>query len=285
MADKKEEKKSKNPQSTGKKEDPRDKTSGEKAVASRSAGAKPGGAKSAGAKSGGAKPNGVKSPVSKSAATKPAGKASGGAKDTVAKSDASGTEQEPDENQSYLKDLMAISGHGGLFRFVSQGRSGIIVESLETGKRMQAFASMKVSSLEDIAVYTSEKEVQLEEVLAAIHKYENGKEAISPKSDADDLKDYFSAILPEYDRERVYVSDIKKILGWYNLLLKHNLIEPGKHAGKSHEKKEDDRHDHPNATAKPTPRAPLKKETGGVHSRVDKRASAKRIPQAGKKSP
>jgi len=143
------------------------------------------------------------------------------------------TETTEEKEESYLKDLMAISGHGGLFKFVSQGRSGIIVEHLETGKRMQAFASMKVSALEDIAVYAKEEEIKLEVVFTAIHKYENGKEAISPKSDSDDLKDYFGAILPEYNRERVYVSDIKKILGWYNMLLKYDLIETGKPARKS----------------------------------------------------
>jgi len=135
------------------------------------------------------------------------------------------TVQEQEENQSYLKDLMAISGHGGLFKFISQARNGIIVESLETGKRMNAFATMKVSSLEDIAIYTEEEEVPLKEVLISLHEYENGGEAISPKSDPDELKDYFSAILPEYDRERVYVSDIKKVLTWYNLLLKYDLLK------------------------------------------------------------
>jgi len=143
------------------------------------------------------------------------------------------TGQEQEEKQSYLKDLMAISGHGGLFKFISQARNGIIVESLETGKRMNAFATMKVSSLEDIAIYTEEEEVPLQEVLIGLHEYENGGEAISPKSDPDELKDYFSAILPEYDRERVYVSDIKKVLTWYNLLLKYDLLKfdeekPGK---------------------------------------------------------
>ncbi len=150
--------------------------------------------------------------------------------------------------ESYLKDLMSVSGHGGLFRFVSQGRNGIIVESLDTGKRMQAFASMKVSALEDIAIYTEDEEVKLEEVLAAIHKYENGKEAISHKSVAEDLKDYFSAVLPGYDRDRVYVSDIKKVLSWYNLLLKYDLIEIGK--GKPAEK----------APEKPAEKSPAKKE-------------------------
>ena len=146
--------------------------------------------------------------------------------------------EEDEKEESYLKDLMAVSGHGGLFKFVSQGRNGIIVEHLETGKRMQAFATMKVSALEDIAVYTEDEEIQLAEVFTAIHKYESGKETISPKSDGDDLKDYFGAILPEYDRERVYVSDIKKILGWYNMLLKYDLLEIGKPAKKSPAKKD-----------------------------------------------
>lgn len=148
------------------------------------------------------------------------------------------TDQEQEEKQSYLKDLMAISGHGGLFKFISQARNGIIVESLETGKRMNAFATMKVSALEDIAIYTEDKEIPLEEVLVSLHKYENGGEAISSKSDPDELKDYFSAILPEYDRERVYVSDIKKVLVWYNLLLKYDLLKADeeKPAEKSAEK-------------------------------------------------
>ena len=137
-------------------------------------------------------------------------------------------EKEEEKEESYLKDIMAIGGHGGLFRFVSQGRNGIIVESLESGKRMHAFTSMKVSALEDIAIYTKDEEIQLEEVLARIHKYENVAETISPKSNTDDLKDYFSAVLPKYDRDRVYVSDIKKVLSWYNLLLKYDLLKTDK---------------------------------------------------------
>ncbi len=178
------------------------------------------------------------------ASEKPPTKAAESQASKAAEKPATGTsekpaaEKKPEEKESYLKDLMAISGHGGLFRFLSQGRNGIIVESIETGKRMQAFATMKVSSLEDIAVYTDNEEVQLETVFEAIHKYENGAEAISPKSEPDELKDYFSAVIPEYDRDRVYVSDIKKILGWYNLLLKHNLIETGITAKKSADKKD-----------------------------------------------
>jgi hypothetical protein len=172
------------------------------------------------------------------------GKSTEPAKDPAGKSTGTETGKDTDQSgkeESYLKDLMAISGYGGLFRFVSQGRNGIIVESIETGKRMQAFASMKVSALEDIAIYTEEEEIPFEEVVAAIHKYENGKETISPKSDPDELKDYFGAVLPSYDRDRVYVSDIKKILNWYNLLLKYDLMlvggkkSTGKKAGKETE--------------------------------------------------
>lgn len=136
-----------------------------------------------------------------------------------------GQETKEEQEESYLKDIMAIGGHGGLFRFVSQGRNGIIVESLETGKRMQAFTTMKISSLQDIAIYTDGEEILLEEVFRRIRKYENDGEAISPKSDPDDLKDYFSAVIPGYDRERVYISDIKKVLGWYNFLLKKDMLE------------------------------------------------------------
>jgi hypothetical protein len=231
-----------------------------------------------------------KSEASKSSTSKSpdAGQDASGTKAAKEKPAESSTGAEPEEDQSYLKDLMSISGHGGLFRFVSQGRNGIIVESLETGKRMQVFASMKVSALEDIAVYTGDKEVQLEEVFAAIHKYENGKEAISPKSESDELKDYFSAILPDYDRERVYASDIKKILSWYNLLLKENLIEIGKIASHDHDKSHDPldevRKDPTHAQAKPVIRSTVKKEAGGTHSKAaETRIPGKRITAGGKK--
>ncbi len=147
--------------------------------------------------------------------------------------------KEAKEEDSYLKDIMAISGQGGLFRFVSQGRNGIIVESIETGKRMQTFTTMKVNALEDIVIFSEEEDIKLEEVFSRIHKYENGAEAISHKSDPGDLKDYFSAVIPEYDRDRVYVSDIRKVLNWYNLLHKYKMLkseEPEKEVKKTSEK-------------------------------------------------
>jgi len=136
-------------------------------------------------------------------------------------------EEQPEEKESFLKDIFSISGKGGLYKYVSQARNGIIVEHLESKKRIQAFATMKVSSLEDIAVFTEEEEVPLEEVLKKIYDSENGGEAISHKSDPGTLKEYFANIIPEYDRERVYVSDIKKILMWYNILQGFKMLQFG----------------------------------------------------------
>lgn len=123
-----------------------------------------------------------------------------------------------------LKDILAISGQPGLYRLISQARNGIIVESLETGKRLPAHASAKISALEDIAIFTDSEEVPLVDVFKNISDKEDGKAAISPKSSGDELKAYFEQILPEYDRDRVYVSDIKKVMTWYNILQNLDLL-------------------------------------------------------------
>ncbi len=117
-----------------------------------------------------------------------------------------------------LKDILSISGKGGLYKYISQGRNGIIVESLHDKKRINATAAAKISSLEDISVFTEDGEVSLEELFKRIKDKENSGPAISHKASNDELKKYFAEILPEYDRERVYVSDIKKIINWYNIL-------------------------------------------------------------------
>lgn len=124
-----------------------------------------------------------------------------------------------------FKDIMAISGHSGLFKFVSQGRQGIIVESLLDAKRTNIPTSAKVSSLSDIAIFTNDGEIAFKEVLKKIKETENGSQAISHKSEDKELKKYFEKILPNYDRERVYTSDIKKVINWYNQLQSLNLLE------------------------------------------------------------
>ncbi len=123
-----------------------------------------------------------------------------------------------------LKEIMSVSGQSGLYRYISQGRNGIIVESFSDKKRSFVNASSKVSSLEDIAIFTSEEEVPLKQVLKSIFEHENGGPAPDPKSSPEELKAYMEKILPTYDHERVYVSDIKKLVTWYNTLLSLNML-------------------------------------------------------------
>ncbi|NPA37246.1 MAG: hypothetical protein GXO47_10405 [Chlorobi bacterium] len=139
-----------------------------------------------------------------------------------------------------LEGILSISGHGGLFKMVSQAKNSIIVESLVDGKRMPAYATSRISALEDISVFTEEGDVKLEEVFKKIFEKENGEKAINPKkASSGELKDYFESVLPDYDRDRVYVSDIKKILSWYNLLIEKDLIDISEDNDNKTEKEED----------------------------------------------
>jgi hypothetical protein len=123
-----------------------------------------------------------------------------------------------------LKGILAISGQPGLFKMVTEAKNSIIVESLLTGKRMPAYSTSKISALSDISVFTITGEVQLKEIFKKIQ--ENGK-LIPSKASTNEIKSFFEEILPEYDKDRVYVSDMKKIIQWYQLLSDQNLlIEP-----------------------------------------------------------
>ena len=123
-----------------------------------------------------------------------------------------------------LKGILAISGQPGLFKVLSEGKNGVIVESLLTGKKQTAFASAKMSTLEDIAIYTTHEDFPLKQVFRKISDLENGNAAINSNSKPEELKKYFEKVLPDFDRERVYVSDIKKVLTWYNLLHEKGLL-------------------------------------------------------------
>ena len=124
-----------------------------------------------------------------------------------------------------LKDIMAISGKGGLFRFIAQARNGIVVESLEDKKRHVAPATARVSSLDDIAIFTVDEEVPLADIFFKIHEKGEGKETLSHKAATAELRSFFEELVPDYDEERVYVSDIKKVFQWYNQLQQHDLLE------------------------------------------------------------
>ena len=117
-----------------------------------------------------------------------------------------------------LKDILVITGQGGLFKYISQGRNSVIVEGLSDLKRTTIPATTKISMLEDIAIFTEADDVPLREVFRKIQEKENGGAAIPHKSPDAELKKYFVEVLPEYDKDRVYLSDIRKVVMWYNKL-------------------------------------------------------------------
>ncbi|MFC6859282.1 DUF5606 family protein [Zunongwangia atlantica] len=122
-----------------------------------------------------------------------------------------------------LDKILAISGKPGLYELAAQTRGGFIAKSILDGKKIAVNMRHNVSILSEIAIYTYTEEVPLGQVLENIKQKEDGGEAISHKASKAQLEDYFAEILPDYDVDRVYTSDIKKIIQWYNLLTKNGL--------------------------------------------------------------
>jgi hypothetical protein len=123
-----------------------------------------------------------------------------------------------------LSKILSISGKSGLFKTVTQTKNGVVVESLLNGKRFTAFANDRISSLEEISVFTEVDDIPLRDVLKSIFEKQKGKAAINHKSGNNELKAFFEEVLANYDKDRVYVSDIKKIIQWYNLLLEKEIL-------------------------------------------------------------
>lgn len=125
-----------------------------------------------------------------------------------------------------LKKILSISGKPGLYKLVSQGKNMLIVESMADGKRIPAFSKDKVVSLADIAIFTDTGEVKLAEVLEKLKAKENGNAStVDAKADNNTLRAFLAEILPEYDRERVYPSDIRKLISWYNILVSNGITD------------------------------------------------------------
>jgi hypothetical protein len=125
-----------------------------------------------------------------------------------------------------LRRILSIAGRPGLFKLASQGKNMLIVEELASGKKTPAYATEKIISLNDIAIYTDEGEVSLASVFDSIKKKENGAAtSVKPSNDAEQMRTYFGEVLPNFDRSRVHVSDIKKIMVWYNLLVGANMTD------------------------------------------------------------
>ncbi len=124
-----------------------------------------------------------------------------------------------------LDKVLSISGRPGLFKLVTQTRNGFIAESLIDNKKLSVNMQHNVSILSEIAIYTLTEELPLKDVFNKIKSKENGKKAsVSPKDGKDKLEAYFFDVLPDYDEDRVYASDIKKIIQWYNLLEEHKML-------------------------------------------------------------
>ena len=116
-----------------------------------------------------------------------------------------------------LREILAISGQPGLYKYVAQSMRGVIVESLIDGRRMNASATAKVSALSEISMFTEGDDIALADVFTRIYAHTGGKEAIDPKETPE--------LLPEYDRDRVHVSDMKKCFSWYNILVRAGFTE------------------------------------------------------------
>jgi dephospho-CoA kinase len=124
--------------------------------------------------------------------------------------------------------ILSIAGKPGLYKLVSRGKSNLIVESLDAAhKRMPVFSTDRVTSLADIAMYTDAEDVPLMTILASVRDKEEGKECSLnyKKASSKELRDYFAEILPDFDRDRVHDSDIKKLLSWYNILVKAGITD------------------------------------------------------------
>jgi len=124
-----------------------------------------------------------------------------------------------------LKEILAISGQPGLYKYVAQSTRGVIVESLLDGHRMNAAANARVSALTEISMFTENDDIPLAEVFTRIYAHTEGREAVSPKESPEKLKAAFAEVLPEYDRDRVHLSDIKKCFSWYNILVGAGFTE------------------------------------------------------------
>lgn len=179
-----------------------------------------------------------------------------------------------------LTGIIAISGKPGLYRVIAQGKNSIIVESLEDKRRIPAYSSDRISALEDISIYTYSEDKPLKEIYSDIYKKENGGATISHKEDAKKLQAYLLEVLPDFDQERVYGSDIKKLFQWYNLLHKADLLKPAeeekKPAKKAAEKTTEASEEKPKtAKAKDGEKEPATKKAPAKKPAVAKKAVEK----------
>jgi hypothetical protein len=124
-----------------------------------------------------------------------------------------------------LSKIIAISGKPGLFQLVSSVKNGFVVEGILDKKRFPVYSSSQVSSLEEVSIYTYEEDKPLREVFQNIYEYTQENELVSAKASKNELMSFFEKVLPNYDQDQVYASDVKKVIQWYKILADNNLID------------------------------------------------------------
>jgi hypothetical protein len=170
-----------------------------------------------------------------------------------------------------------------LFQVVSQLKNAVLVESLLDKKRFPAFSHEKISSLEEIAVFTATEDKPLKDILKALYDKLEGKPALDPKSENKKLQAFFLEVVPDYDSERVYISDIRKIISWYNLLLEHKLLDFTEKEEEKPEEKEEKTEEAAEEAVVVKPVAKKKKPAEKKEKEGDEKASVKKKEPSDKK--
>ena len=125
-----------------------------------------------------------------------------------------------------LSKLLSIAGKPGLFKMVGESKNGIVVESLTDGKRIPAFSHERISSLKEISIYTESEDMPLFDILKNLYEKQEAKPVDNPKKlSSNDLKALFAEVVPDYDKDAVYTSDMKKVFTWYNQLLENDMLD------------------------------------------------------------
>ena len=181
-----------------------------------------------------------------------------------------------------LKEIISITGRPGLFKVVAQGKNNVIVESIVDKKRFPAYASDRISTLGDISIYTTDEDAKLTDVLASFHDHYEGKACPSHKEELSVLEGLLEKILPNYDKERVYKSDLRKIFQWYNILIKAGItIKEIAEKGSSKDGENDEK-EVKKAPKKAAPKKAAPKSKGGKPSSAKKSGPTKTGSQRGK---
>jgi hypothetical protein len=178
-----------------------------------------------------------------------------------------------------LAGIIAISGKPGLYKVIAQGKNTIIVESIEDKKRVPAYATDRISALDDISIYTYDDDKPLREIFTDIFKKENGGATISHKEDANKMHTYLLDILPNFDQDRVYPSDIKKLFQWYNLLHKAGELKLEEEAPKA-EKAATKKEAKPKAEKTEKAEKVVKEKAPAKKAAAPKKAAEKSAPKA-----